>query len=369
MRALQTDTTPQAAKTARVRWEEPILIHNYPVFEDTNRDSRVVSPGTYGSEYVRMLELKDGSFLCVYTFYDNNGYRLEVNGGTKLGFSLSRDQGRTWEQISTLSHPSRDMDNGQLAFAENGDILLSCRSVRWHESYYLPLYRSGDGGRTWEFSSMIDETSGHPGALGNPDKGLYEPHLYRLADGRLAVMYANEKHVKRAPHYSQIISMKVSPDDGETWGEEIFVAWDPEKPYLRPGMPVWTRLRNGTYMVVFEVGDTSVKPEATFYIYYKTSQNGVHWEPGIGTRIPGQWGGPYLEELEDGRLLVSSNGGAVSLGTSDGTDWKVLQPEAFGSFTWSSLKALSGNRFALFNSCAREEGGHNIQLRFGELEE
>ncbi len=176
-------TANETEKTVHVRWEEPIQIHNYPVFQDTNRDARVVSPGTYGSEYIRMLELKDGSWLSVYTFYDNNGYRLEAGGGTKLGFSLSRDQGKTWEQISTLSHPSRDMDNGQLAFAENGDILLSCRSVRWQESYYLPLYRSADGGRTWEFSSMIDETSGHPGALGNPDKGLYEPHLYRLEDG------------------------------------------------------------------------------------------------------------------------------------------------------------------------------------------
>jgi hypothetical protein len=361
-------TANETEKTVHVRWEEPIQIHNYPVFQDTNRDARVVSPGTYGSEYIRMLELKDGSWLSVYTFYDNNGYRLEAGGGTKLGFSLSRDQGKTWEQISTLSHPSRDMDNGQLAFAENGDILLSCRSVRWQESYYLPLYRSADGGRTWEFSSMIDETSGHPGALGNPDKGLYEPHLYRLEDGRLAVMYANEKHVKRAPHFSQIISMKVSDDDGETWGDEIWVAWDPERPELRPGMPVWMRLKNGLYMVVFEVGDPSVKPEATFYIYYKTSKNGVDWEPGIGTLIPEQWGGPYLEQLEDGRLLVSSNAGVISVGNEDGTQWKTLDPPAFPSFTWSSLKALEGNRFAIFNSCSREEGGHNIQLRFGELE-
>ena len=101
---------------------------------------------------------------------------------------------------------------------------------------------------------------------------------------------------------------------------------------------------------------------------YKTSKNGVDWEPGIGTLIPEQWGGPYLEQLEDGRLLVSSNAGVISVGNEEGAQWKTLEPPAFPSFTWSSLKALEGNRFAVFNSCSREEGGHNIQLRFGELE-
>lgn len=204
-------------------WDNPVLIRDVPHFNDKGKDVRLCHPGLFGCEYARMVILKDGAWLTVYTVYDNNGYKYDPDGGTALEFSLSRDQGRTWEIISRLDHPSRDLDNGQMIVMENGDILLACRSVRWQESYQLPVYKSRDGGKTWEFLAMIDENNGPPGVLGNPDKGMYEPHFFFLYDGSLSVMYANEKHVTKKPYYSQVISQRVSRDGGETWGEEIFV--------------------------------------------------------------------------------------------------------------------------------------------------
>lgn len=281
--------------------------------------------------------------------------------------SLSKDQGKTWEVISRLDHPSRDLDNGQMIVMDNGDVLLSCRSVRWQESYQLPVYKSSDGGRSWEFLSMIDENNGPPGALGNPDKGMYEPHFYFLDDGSLGVMYANEKHVTKKPYYSQVVSLKVSKDGGATWGEEIFVAWDPARPQLRPGMPVWTKLKDGRYMVVFEVVNLKLTVLDSAKIYYKTSPDGVTWEPGLGKEIPNQSGGPYVEQLPGGEILVTSLSGEISVSTDAGETWNLIKPVPFESHIWPSIYSLGDGRFALLNGCRRKTGGHNVQICIGKL--
>ncbi len=104
------------------------------------------------------------------------------------------------------------------------------------------MYQSADQGRQWTKLSTIETAEGAPGELGKPDKGIYEPHLYYLDNGQLAVMYANERHVTETPSYSQIISQKVSPDGGATWGKEIWVAYESDHNASRPGMPVWTKL-------------------------------------------------------------------------------------------------------------------------------
>lgn len=350
-----------------VNWEDPKMIYDQPTFDSVEKDARLFHPGTYGAEYSRMVILPNGNWLVVYTIYDNNGYLVEADGGTKLQFSVSEDAGNTWKVISTLAHPARDMDNGQMLVLKNGDILMACRSVRWQESYQLPVYRSSDNGKTWEFLSIIDEKNGAPGSLGNPDKGVYEPHLYYLENGDISVMYANEKHVTEIPSYSQIISQKISHDGGKTWGSEIWVAWDCNSPQLRPGMPVFLRMKDGRYIVVFEVVNLVLTMLESASIYYKISDDGIHWEAGIGTQIPEQSGGPYIEELNNGWLLVSSQSGKISISKDVGKTWEVLKLLPFPSHTWSSIYTLDENRFAFVNGCKREIGGNNVQICIGTI--
>lgn len=357
--------TEEKKNCVMFEWEKPNPVYDQPVFEDRGPDARLGRPGTFGCQYARMVFLQDGTWLSVYTIYDNNGYLAEADGGTRLQFSVSSDRGKTWSVRSVLKHPSRDLDNGQMLVLENGDILLSCRSVRWQESYMLPVYRSQDGGKTWEFCSVIDERHGAPGSLGNPDKGMYEPHLYRLDDGRIGVMYANEKHVTENPWYSQIISQRISEDEGRTWGEEIWVAWDCARPQLRPGMPVWRRMQDGRYMVVFEVVELVLTCLKSAWIHYKISDDGIHWNPGIGTRIMDQSGGPFLEVLSNGWLVVTSLSGRISISKDAGKSWSPVEPLPFPSHMWPALYALEDNRILLMNSCARECGGEQISVCVG----
>lgn len=349
-----------------VRWSQPVVINNQPVFTDAGlvthaggTDAR--KHGIYGSEYGRMLHMANGNWLAAYTISRNNGYQRDSKGGLELQVSQSADNGKTWKPIATLSDAGRDLDNAQLCRLPSGNVLLACRSVRWQESYRLPVYESTDNGHTWKKHSQIDATEGTPGSLGKPDKGIYEPHMALLADGRLSVLYANEKHVTETPSYSQIISQKISTDAGASWGPENWVAYQPEHNASRPGMPVWTRMKNGQYMVVYEI----CGPEKC-NVYYKISPDGSQWPIGLGTAIPDQLGGPYLLSLTDERLVVSSNSSHVSVSDDYGQTWQRIA-DAWPQSLWASLYQTGPNQIMVMNSVERPVGGHNVQVRKGDL--
>ncbi|MFD1905848.1 sialidase family protein [Paenibacillus rhizoplanae] len=210
---------PAMAANGPVVWGTSSTITDINTFTDAGPDARGIRPGTFGAEYARMIKLANGDWLAVTAIYDNNGYTKVSWGGTRLQVFRSTDNCRTWSLMSTLWEDGRDLDNGQFVQLTNGDILLAMRSVRWQESYKLRVYKSVNGGANWSFLSTIDENNGAPGALGNPDKGVYEPHMQLLNDGSVAVMYASEKHVTENPSYSQIISQKISTNGGPAGGE------------------------------------------------------------------------------------------------------------------------------------------------------
>jgi len=356
----------RAQSSFSIIWGKPSMINDMPVFKDAGKVKDAVNfyreQGNYGSQYARMLVLKNGSWLAGYTIARNNGYsKMTRGGGLELQISLSDDHGMNWKEIAVISDPGRDLDNTQMIQLKDGSILLACRTVRWQESYILPVYKSVDMGVSWERYSIIDSTSGKPGSLGNPDKGIYEPHFYLLDDGRLSVMYANEKHVTEHPSYSQIISQRISDDNGKTWGEEIWVTFEKDHPNSRPGMPVWTKMKNGKYIVVYEI----CGPEKC-NVYYKLSENGIDWPEGLGTQIPDQNGGPFILSLADGHLLVTSNAGNVSVSSDYGVNWSELT-KAWQRTFWGTLYQTGVQEITSLNSIFRKEGGNNIQIKSGEI--
>lgn len=335
-----------------------------PVFEDAGKDARGIRPGTFGAEYGRMLKLSGGDWIAVYTIYDNDGYTKTADGGTRLQVAKSTDDARSWTVLTTISDPGNDLDNGQLLELPNGDILMGTRSVRWDESYVLPVYKSTDGGVTWTYLSTVDSNVGAPGTLGA--RGVYEPHLGVLGDGRIAVYYASEKYADASPAYSQVISLKISGDGGATWGDEIFAAHAPGNPAARPGMSVWTKMNNGQYMLTYEVCGT-----AGCDIYYKISDDGIEWPEGLGDPIPKQNGAPYVLSLRDGRLLVTGNSSKLSISNDFGATWytndQVLWPGGFPDYYWASLYQTGESEIAAMTSTVRTAGGHSVKIKFLEL--
>lgn len=368
------------ADTSIIKWKNEIAIQsnpsNMPHLNKTaitlNASGEQTDMG-YGSQYCRLLDLGNNKWLAVYTVRTNEGYKKDPQGGLRLEIAQSVDNGLTWKAISRLKDPGRDLDNGQLISLNNGHILLACRSVRWQSSYQLPVYESDDQGKNWKRLSVIDANEGPEGSLGHPDKGIYEPHFTLLANGQLAVFYANEKHVTEQPSFSQVISEKISLDQGKTWGNEIFVAHDPQNKDARPGMPVCTQMKNGTYIVVYEVCGTK-----GCNIYQKSSNNGKDWTPGLGKEIPDQTGAPFVLSLTDGRLVLTSNRGNISLSDNFGENWqlqdrpwKFTKPyeQDWQQGLWPSIYQFGPDKIGV-TAGLRSTGvkkGRQVKLRFGEI--
>ncbi|OCT15102.1 hypothetical protein A8709_13405 [Paenibacillus pectinilyticus] len=325
----------------------------YNVVGTWSSATTVKNDSTHNVEYGRMLKLANGDWLSVYSVYLTN---------VQLEIAKSTDNGRTWTPIGSIADAGRDVDNGMLIQKANGDVLVASRSVIWSTSYQLKVFKSTDMGVNWSYLSTIDQNNGTSGSLGNPDKGMYEPHFYFLNNGNLAVMYANEKHVTESPSYSQVISERVSTDNGATWGSEIYVAWDPSNSASRPGMPVWTKMNNGQYMVVFELCGSS-----NCSIHYKTSADGTTWSSGIGTLIPDQFGAPFLLSLPDGQLAVIANNGNFSFSDDYGTSWYLNGTAPFADFVkaWRSMYVTGSNEIAVMASVDQGSSRSNVQLKFG----
>jgi len=361
------DTTKNGSD---IVWGKTVVINSEPV-----KGSSPPSHGdrsNYGSEYCRLLKLKNDTWLAAYTVGRNKGYLADPNGGLQLEIARSTDNGNSWKKIALLSDPGRDLDNAELTQLRDGSVLLACRSVRWRESYRLPVYKSSNNGASWTRISTIDANEGKPGELGKPDKGVYEPHILQFDNGDISVMYANEKHVTGPERLSQVISQKISTDRGKSWGEEKMVVYDKVHNLSRPGMPVWTRMKNGEYIMVYEICGTE-----GCTVYYKTSPDGLQWPAGLGNYLQGfQNGGPFIVSLSDGRLVVTSNTGYISISSDYGKTWasaatpwkqKVNYSVDWTQTVWSSLYQFGPKDIAIVTSIKRDGGGHNIQLRFGRI--
>ena len=363
----------------RITWSGAVGINCEPTFEDKGADARGIHPGRFGSQYPRMAFFENGTWLIVYTVYRNNGYLADKNGGNTLVIAKSIDRGKTWNEIAQLSDPGRDLDNGQLLILTGQTVLLACRSVIWQTSYKLYIYKSTDGGSTWTRIGLIDENSGADEALGNPDRGVYEPHMLLLPDGSVSVMYASEKEACANPAFSQIIVQKNSRDGGITWAEEGLPVRDTKNSNARPGMPVWDRLQNGEYILVYEIIATEGGD-----VFWKTSLNGVTWPDGIGNRIPEQKGGSFILPLKEGGLLATSNTHHVSISNDGGkswivnpdSPWETLWMEAVDNGAtctvkdgnvWPAMYQINEREIVFVTSAGRKAGGNEIQFKVGTL--
>jgi hypothetical protein len=118
----------------------------------------------------------------------------------------TRDGGKTWSLESFVT-PEPDMsDYAIMPSTVRIDANTLLTAVRYRK--YIELYRSKDGGKTWE-----DAGRPAPATGGNP------PSMLKLKDGRLALVYGY-----RLEPYG--IRARLSGDNGATWGDEIVLRSD-----------------------------------------------------------------------------------------------------------------------------------------------
>ena len=231
-------------------------------------------------------------------------------------------------------HPLRGPD-GSLYLAFRDHQLADDRSP----IYTLRVVRSEDSGRSWRY---LEDGQG---IIDTSEVGLWEPYLYFDGERRLRVVYANERAGKvcsRQGGKKQDIVTRVSNDQGRTWRDEQVVSGDG---IFRDGVPAVTRLRDGSYLMVFESWQDGTCGQANPHLLIRSMQSsdGVHWDhrqmvfdPYVtGNRSIATWSSVVLKN--DGRAVVSFTSNARNTASSTGA---AQRPEAVRSFDIDLLASV-----------------------------
>lgn len=307
-------------------------------------------PKKGGVWYPRMLLLKNGDILCSF---DTN----EDGGRTKVKIIRSQDGGVTWsEPIVAAERANGDCANGQMIQLENGDIWIAYRVVNNADGNLytsLEMSTSTDG---VNFSVNKDALIAKESSKGSG--GVWEPHLGFIGD-KIVVMYAND-NVSSSSSQQNLI-MKVWEDSG--WVQEIIVS-DGVKANSRDGMPVFDRLKDGRYIVVFEATDL---PGYPFVLKYKISDDGFDWS---GERLfmykpikaGRKIGAPFVIVRDDGIVLVAFQTDEDTVGVGDAFSYmKVLtfDPETKETSNKTSLVTVNSDSNANWN-CMLDMGDKGV---------
>ncbi len=285
-----------------------------------------------GVQYPRLIILENSS-------KGQNGYLLatfeELNSGLvsgKPGYPIYRstDNGQTWEKLTVVRDNSTQVQSEwnphllelskPLGNYPAGTVLLAGCSVdaAHSKASAIRLYVSTNGGESFSYPISIAEGGGL-------DNGVWEPFLLQLDDGRLVCYYSDDGD----DSHSQKIVYRVS-SDGVNFSEAVEVVASDIKAE-RPGMPVVTRLGDGTYFMVYEVVDH--KSISGNPVFYRTSPDGLDWGDvsKLGTALESKSGkalgsAPYCTWTplggKNGTLIVS--GTFMRRGTSStGTDYFI----------------------------------------------
>mgnify|MGYP003972119591 CR=1 FL=1 len=191
------------------------------------------------------IQLANGRILYVgKTLWADNIY---------LSVEESLDDGRTWKRIGTIPvRPGEKIEHYHELHAvelEDGKLIAMIRyNPPERENHFMRQSESTDGGKTWTIP-RITEIWGYP------------PHLIRLGDGRLVVVYGH----RREP-FGEFAC--VSYDGGETWDVKNRIMLM-EAPNSDLGYPASIELDDGSIFTVYYQIDREGE---------KTCLMGTHWQ-------------------------------------------------------------------------------------------
>ena len=303
--------------------------------------------------YPRMTRLHNGDLILSF---ENNGNCFIIK---------SVDEGKTWSQPILVASA---FDNVVCANPfpiqlHNGTLLLAYNSrppsnnLNESKRFGIQLAESSDNGISWRFLTTVFE-GGYTW-----DKGVWEPAIVQLENGRLLLFFANEFPYDNG---DQEISMVYSDDNGKTWSHPITISY---REGYRDGMPAPLLLHNDSLVIAIE--DNGIVPDIFKPVILHLSSNDFvnnfddfKYITGIDERreealannhrlpVFAYGGAPFLAQFPSGETILSFQTTAGRLNDWDYSTMVV----AVGNHNAQNFCCLSqpfyvpNNRRALWNS-------------------
>lgn len=284
------------------------IVMNTPEIESTISESEGLA-NFFDDNYVQFSwEDADASLICagctsprVHMLDDGV---LVAGFESPLGIQTARsyDNGKTWQE-NTIASFYPDIQCANVNFFQDGESLyISYRAVdnvNRENGFYtsLRVSVSTDGGKTWSEHSTIVESND----ISSNAHGYWEPFL-GILNGKLVAFYANDS--RRDTNY-QFIEYRTW--NGETWENPVIVS-NGDDHSSRDGMPAWTQLRDGTYVLMIESTIYSDE-DHPFILQMLYSKDGINWSEPKDIYYPTTKGskaaGPGIVELPNGQLVIS----------------------------------------------------------------
>ena len=236
-----------------------------------------LAKGTGYASVVRLSQQGDDQLLLAF----------EQKGMAGIPLYASNDAGKTWHfmqnvvdqvhagnplwqlrwqpNISQLQQDSGDLKRGTLLLAANATRNDAKGHVVEED---LQLYASTDQGKSWHYRGSIVRGGGHPEDKDN--RGVWEPNIHILDDGRMIAYYSSEQHKHEG--FNQILAHRLSSDGGKSWGRETVDVAMPGG-VERPGMAIVTRLPDRRYVMNYEDIDGPNNGQ----VHLKFSADGLHF--------------------------------------------------------------------------------------------
>jgi hypothetical protein len=287
--------------------------------------------------------------------------RAGHDGPTTLPIYRSTDGGESWSQVSTISSHTAGWDieaptlfevPRDISGLDAGDLLAA--GTAWDIGDYtaqkVEVFRSTDGGSTWQYLSVCTQTSGQPDSWGH---GIWEPTFLVTDNDTLACFISDERPANSATN-NQVIGHYTSDDGGQTWSSTftLDVAF-PADNLARPGMQTFAQLPNGTYLMSYEMCRDATDADHACEVYVKSSADGLGWGAAddAGTLVqttdgrqllhtpyiawlPG--GGPDGTVLLSGQRVVSGPTGTKTVLAESGT--VLFANTSLGAGAWTEVE-------------------------------
>jgi len=215
----------------------------------------------------RVYTLNNGSLIA--------GYEIAgANGKLQIKTAISRDGGNTWTN-TTIASFKENRNCANINFFIDGNNLYMAYRAIGENATSLQVSVSYDQGITWQHHSTVLEYTG------STSRGVWEPYL-GILNGKLTCFYANDSTKVVSSSSYQNIEYLVW--NGSSWTNRTIVS-NGKNHNSRDGMPVWTRLSTGEYVIIIESSKyrNSYHP---FVIQLLYSDDGINWSNPVDVYIP-----------------------------------------------------------------------------------